>query len=55
MKQIFMTVNLKYKLKTFKCDWAVASLAPPYPLFNTIYINKIFKIIIQFKKLDTLY
>ena len=45
MKQIFGTVNFKFKFKISLCLWG---LAPILTLYT--YMNKIFKIVIQFKK-----
>ena len=43
-----MTVNLKFKMKTYFFVCGGGGYNPPY----CIYINKVFKIVIQFKKLD---
>ena len=47
MKQVFMKINLKFKIKT--CEWGSPLLNPG---FNNEFLNEIFKIVTQFKILD---
>ena len=54
MKQVFGTINLKFKIKIYLYvggGYRPLNLSPPR--FNTLpYLNETFKIISQLKKLD---